>query len=413
MLCALSLGVGVFLIPSIFAQTGLLPGIGLLFFFGACSTLVTYTIASLPTTTLLPDDATFLLKAFSHATIVITLVTGNAGHLSLVSMMLFDLMEWFVTGDYGNHQFDIYQKATLLCIFLVVIMPYCFMKNLSALKHVGSAVSSVVILTCIAVVCSCMQSLAQRGADGLPGGDYPLPVAPQDVSTLLRLIPTICFCYTSMFTLYPIKRILLADHGPDMGLIKLKKAVLYSGMLQTIIYTTIATVASLTFGTNSGQVIHGTQSSNGNILYNFPPSNLIITFLCLCLVVVIVLDYPLIQFTAVETVISLLPAPKHSSGVYDWCYSFARQIISVVFALVVLTTVLFVPRLDDLFGLCGSLGIAGYCYIVPGIVVWSNRKGNIDGLCGLSVVVLGVGVLSFSSFFIVKHIMETNDDAAV
>jgi len=332
-------------------------------------------------------------------------------------MMLFDLMEWFVTGDYGNYEFMDWQKAILVTIFLAVVMPYCFITDLSVLKYVGTAVSGVVITLCTVVVASCVASIHEDGAQGLPGGKYELPLVPADIATVVRLVPTICFCFTSLFTLFPIKKLFLSDWGEKVGLAKLRSAVIWSGALQTGIYTIIAVVASLTFGTNAGEKEHNQHHGNGNVLFNFPPSNYLVTGLCLALVVVIVLDYPLIQFTAVETVLNALPEAdteatykaKGKKSLYGRLREYGRQITSLVFALAVIVTVVFVPRLDDLFGLCGSLGIAGFCYVVPGIVLARRSESRRGKIAGGAVAVLGLAILIASSAFIIMHVNDGDE----
>jgi hypothetical protein len=258
---------------------------------------------------------------------------------------------------------------------------------------------------------SCFSRLQTHGADGLAGGSFPLPAAPPDAATLLRLVPTICYTYTSLFTLFPIRSILIASDGPSVAQKRLQDAVLFSGCLQTAIYTSVGVVASITFGTSAGHIVHGHANGNGNILYNFPNHNYPITFLCLCLVVVIVLDYPVIQFPAVEAVLRMLPKERGPCcpSCSSWFGFSARHIVSLCFASIVLAMVVFVPRLEDLFGLCGSLGISGYCYVVPGIVIASksrDNKSHVGMLFGGFVVVLGVGVFIASTCFVVKHIMQ-------
>ena len=78
MLCALSLGVGVFLIPSVFALLGLPLGILLLIIFGSISTFIALQVSVLEGDSMSELTTTPLLKSLANVFIVITLVTGKS-----------------------------------------------------------------------------------------------------------------------------------------------------------------------------------------------------------------------------------------------------------------------------------------------------------------------------------------------
>merc|ERR1719199_1789303 len=63
----------------------------------------------------------------SRVSMVAALITGNAGHLQFISGMLFDLMAYFVTHDYGNFPFTPVHKLILLSVLLGIALPYTFM----------------------------------------------------------------------------------------------------------------------------------------------------------------------------------------------------------------------------------------------------------------------------------------------
>merc|ERR1719198_421734 len=66
----------------------------------------------------------------SRVSAVAALVTGNAGHLQFISGMLFDLMSYFVTNDYGVYSFTAVHKLILLSLLLGVVLPYTFRDDL-------------------------------------------------------------------------------------------------------------------------------------------------------------------------------------------------------------------------------------------------------------------------------------------
>ncbi|KAL1515744.1 hypothetical protein AB1Y20_002360 [Prymnesium parvum] len=403
MLSAFSLGVGVFLMPSVFAQLGLGLGVTLLVLFGLLSTAVAFAITTIADHHAMASMAELVARVplaptLSHVFVLITLVTGNASHLQLVASMAFDLMESFVTGDYGAYAFTRAHKAVLLLLFIGAVLPFCLVADLSRLKHMGKLVSATVILTCVALVSNCAYSIAHDGAIGVgpSTANATLPALPADAGTAIRLLPTICFTYTSLFSLFPLRTVLLAKDAAR-GAAQMRRAVLVAGALQTALYTIVATAAALAFGEEAGATVHGTRQANGNVLYNFAPNDYLITSLSFLLVVVIVLDYPIIQFPAVDAARHLLPraigeAPHLQLGA------------TVAFAAAVLALDLFIPDLSDLFGLCGSLGISGYCYIIPGGVI--ARLGHTRGLqlFGALTCVVGVFILVASTYFIMQHI---------
>jgi len=51
--------------------------------------------------------------------------------------MLFDLVSFFVSHDYGQFNYTPIHKFILLALFLGVAAPYCFMDDLGSLQHVG------------------------------------------------------------------------------------------------------------------------------------------------------------------------------------------------------------------------------------------------------------------------------------
>merc|ERR1711904_283804 len=79
-----------------------------------------------------------------------------------------------------------------------------------------------------------------------------------------------------------------------------------------------------------------------------------------------------------------------------------RPIINVAIAVLVVLVVLFVPHLTDVFGLCGSLGVSVFCYLLPGLVCLRFHP-NVGAkvICFIASVV-GLSMLVLSTFFILE-----------
>lgn len=211
------------------------------------------------------------------------------------------------------------------------------------------------------------------------------------------------------------------DYGKTKGLALTRKAIVIAGILQTILYCITAVVTSIRFGTESGKIVRGFSHGNGNVLYNFPPDNYPISILSTLLVVCIILDYPVVQYPAIEGILSIVPqtAPHflgdgtRAQRFYNW-FPFSRHVLSFIFAIVCFTLVLFVKDLEDLFGLCGSLGISVYCYLLPGILlvrmgITRNRKHIPRMVFGAFSVAVGLTVLIGSTFFILQGLFNKSD----
>lgn len=125
-------------------------------------------------------------------------------------------------------------------------------------------------------------------------------------------------------------------------------------------------------------------------------TNYPITFLCLLVVVVIVLDYAVINFPRM-----FLRSKTLNLGRFAW----ARAALSV--ALMVLVVLLdgAVPDLSDVFGLCGSLGLSVYCYTLPGLILLFAGTTKAQRAIGVVAVFTGLVMLFGGTFFILKKII--------
>jgi len=395
LLCCLSLGVGVFAMPTVLNRVGWVVGISLILFFGFLSTsLMLFALSVIQSehcdswdnlVSLLPFG-----KVLSRTSLAAALITGNAGHLQFVSGMLFDLMSYFVTSDYGNFEFNMTHKIILLLLLLGIALPYTFIDDLGALRHVGKAVSGVVLTSCV-VVGACAIYRVASGQE--PTGSGATPVWPVDMKSVFQGMSTVAFAFTSMFslfeTLHAMRRGSPTDYMP-----KMRSAVKWAGFLVTLVYLVVCIACNWAFGLQAGESTKG--NGNGNVLYNFPMSNYPIQALRLFLVIVIVLDYPIIIY----------PVVNMTMGVLKVYSPISRPIINVTIAILVVLVVLFVPDLTDVFGLCGSLGVSVFCYLLPGLVcLWFNPSPGAK-LISLVAVVAGLVMLNLSTYFIMQQVFS-------
>jgi len=129
-------------------------------------------------------------------------------------------------------------------------------------------------------------------------------------------------------------------------------------------------------------------------LENYP-----LTVLCTLLVVVIVLDYPIINFPLVTMFLRMKRLGLESKP-------FARHFLSFAFMLLVLLIDLAVPNLPDVFGLCGSLGLSLSCFVLPGLVLLFGGRRTFPKIAvGVLSVVSGLLMLFGGTFFILKRVI--------
>lgn len=122
-----------------------------------------------------------------------------------------------------------------------------------------------------------------------------------------------------------------------------------------------------------------------------------VTILCLGLVVVIMLDYAIIIFPVVNIVMKTCRCEKHP---------YARPVINVVLALLVVVVVMVVPDLTDVFGLCGSLGVSVFCYLLPGLVCLRFHPKVLAKVISAISVLVGLTMLILSTFFIMEDVIR-------
>jgi amino acid permease len=342
MLCAMALGVGVFTMPTVFNQVGVLLGSFLIVFFGVLSTtmmLMTLDVAERRNCGSWEEVVNFAPggRFMSSISLFLAPLIANAAHIQVVGGMFFDLMAYFIIGDKWSDatSFNFEHKVVLYMIFIGVVLPHCFVDDLTALRHIGCSVAGVVLGTCIlAIVCS-LGLLATKGA---PPESQRSPLAPPGgLVELLKAAPTICFAYSSMFCFWETFAALKRGMGSQaQAAMKMKNAVIMSSAFVTCAYLLVALCCIWAFGTTAGTMTGG--NGNGNVLYNFAPDNYPMTFMCLFLVVVIMLDYPIIFYPLVNMLLRAYNPGKYGRHAYH-----------LVLAALVITIDVAVPDLGDVF----------------------------------------------------------------
>lgn len=398
LLCCLALGVGVFAIPCTFNSVGWVIGVIMVFGFGFISTMLMIfsldvlveheswdsLVATLP-----------LGKLASRVSLFAALMTGNSAHFSFITGMLYDLITYFVTNDFGQTKYELTtpKKLLIIIVFLVAAYPFTLHSDMGALRHIGKMITGVVVTSCCMVVLFSLIHVADgdgaSGSDVSPSG----PVAPF-VSNVFRSMATIAFAFTSMSSFPEVVRAMKKGR-PDDYREKVRAAVFWAGGIVFIVYLLVSLAAVWAFGTNAGSVTQG--NGKGNVLYNFPKDNYVITILSFLLVVVIVLDYPVILFPCTNIVLTVTRT---------WDRRHARALINIILGVIVLLVVIVVPDLSDVFGLCGALGVSVFCYVLPGCVVAIYHRAISAKLLGILAIVLGLTMLIFSTFFIIKNIVS-------
>ncbi|ETO11169.1 hypothetical protein RFI_26207 [Reticulomyxa filosa] len=266
MLCSVSLGVGVFVLPSVLLLVAIFAAMNAFAMTAAvscaeepstCKATGYEHLASLS----MGRIGEFFLAVF----MMIALLMGNCAHIQTVGQLLHDLIEWFYTGESGEYEFNWDKTAILYAVMLSLTTPWLFQRNLHGL----SSVVTVVMITAISLVITCLNKFAE--------GKYPANVPGQGLTIgfskvatahfwhtdLWKAAPTVAFAFTGILELFPVY---LEIHQRNH--IKIRTAIIISNGICFSIYALVASVVACTFG----------QNLNPNSLYNIPPSNYWITF---------------------------------------------------------------------------------------------------------------------------------------
>ena len=259
------------------------------------------------------------------------------------------------------------------------------------------------------------------------------------------------FVYTPLLELFPVYNEL--NHR---DLSRTKPSVYIATFICFVVYVGVSVIVVVTYGTDLYP----------NSLYNVRADNYWITFCCFMLVIVITLLYPVINYpmlNAIETIMDLFgccthkgydvaddgmieeayydpvntnvttnnnrAASKHSgiditevsliytlihpSLYWEYIVYHRRDVLSILSIFVVIGVDIGVTDLDDLFGLCGSLGLSFVCYIFP-CAIWIVSKYKWGELSFVSpkfwiimmILLFSTAVMVYSTAVIVANILS-------
>ena len=86
---------------------------------------------------------------------------------------------------------------------------------------------------------------------------------------------------------------------------------------------------------------------------------------------------------------------------YKWIVYHRREIVSILTIFVVIGVDIGVTDLEDLFGLCGSLGLSFICYIFP-CIIYLSRMHQTNKLKWFSIkTIFSIFILLFSIFVMI------------
>ena len=196
-LSSVSLGVGIFVQPSIFYHIGYVSGSAIVILFAVVTCYSQYLFLLSCNGKTYPSYGACVQSvlgkiglAFSSVFMAITCFIANAAHMSTVSKMLKDIMSWFFTGDY-DCPISKTKNAILIAVLLAFVSPFCFKSDsLSALRHIGT----VSFFTSAILAVSMIVLGLKRLVDGDEVAEH-TPAFVWDAKEILSGSAALCFAY--------------------------------------------------------------------------------------------------------------------------------------------------------------------------------------------------------------------------
>jgi len=387
-LCAMSLGVGVFVLPIVFKDLGTVSGaLGIVFFalWGYWMQVVLIEVAEsyAPRIFSYEDLVERTLGKFGKLILAlfmaVTCLLGNAAHMKTVVMLLHDLLEWYITGTYGNVELSTTKELILYVGLLSVAFVFSTGDKMSALRHVSSISVTVVLLTCAWCTGECIfwymlhekksefrPLLPNNPAHSNPNGTI---LYSTDWKSYAADLPAIAFAFSGTFCLFPVYREIHDKSLPNM-----KKVIGRSTFICAAGYMIVSLFGIWTFGKDI-DVNPTTGKPASNYLYVFPPDHYVVTLLCFGLCITITLLYAVINFpflASMEKLMDFLPGVTRDTVWHkgQWFRTIATLCGMVV---IVIVNIQF-KNLLSLFGFCGGWGISFVVYFIPSLVALSASR---------------------------------------
>ena len=235
LLSAISLGVGVFVQPQVFASVGWATGVILLVFFGGVSciaqVLLVMVIHSLPAK--VPSYSALASTVLGWPGVVVCSVTitlacliANAAHMQTVAQMLHDIAAWYFTGEYaycfngqgGAMSFPRSKRAVVIAVLLALVFPFCAAKDLAAVRHASTLSVGTCVVLAISIIVLAAKQLVVEG--GPLRGVTAVPAFQQEISLLSIMSESgvLCFAYSSVIALPSVMHVMNTSLDTKVGL---------------------------------------------------------------------------------------------------------------------------------------------------------------------------------------------------
>nr|GAT55261.1 predicted protein [Mycena chlorophos] len=296
---------------------------------------------------------------------------------------------------------------TWISLFMVVLVPLCFLRHLDSLRHTSYvALFSVayLVLIVISVYYSPLEGMPERGEVHL------IHFTPNFVSTF----PVQVFAFTCAQNLFPI-----FNELKDNSQKRMNKVIGGAIGSATLTYEVIAIFGYLTFGSTVG----------ANIIAMYPSTSLFIAIGQLAIVVLVLFSYPL----QVHPCRNCLDKIFHSSEIKAQTDEGEDEVVdadhatgemsplkhTLLTAAIIIsgfTIAFFVDDLQMVLSFVGSTGSTTISFILPGLFYWQLTRADRDrnnalSLGALALAAYGGFVFVFCLAFNIYQVVQGNKSA--
>ena len=356
-LACISLGVGIFVMPGVFATLGLGLGTVMVVGWGIAADLAMQCLlmmASARSVGSYEDCCAGTFGAAGRVTSLLSLfvacLTANCAHFQFIASSFLQLDNG--TSDGGFVRKIVGTSPTAQTIFVMSLfglcaLPLCFKRRLGSLRHVSLG---VLFFCCTAAVVVCGKLVSRM----VSTGNLHNVAFVHDVSaaTFLDQVPIAAFGYSMVAELFSVR-------SEAMDPRKLPRSVHIAMAIIVTIYTTVGIIGALAF-----------EKPGANVLENFHDDN-VINILVLGLCIMITLLYPLINWPTVNAVDALIAGPGGVSS-----HTRKKRISVACLCLIILLDNLLGRSIGTVFGLAGSIGLGLIAFVLPVLTFLVDALGR-------------------------------------
>jgi len=376
-LSSMTLGAGVFTLPAVFLQLGLVQA--------TVSVLVMGLFANFGMQRLLDLSGVYGTSASYEAVaqqafgtsglvaiVAITVVTpliASMSYLNTASQLLEQVfVSFFLDIDINAHPVQITmlsgkKNVCMLAALVAVVLPACLSPTLRKNVWISKLGIFTVCLSTLYFVARCAAILA-NGCRTVPCGDSP-PLVSRSLADSLQATGTLAFSFSTVFAIFPTLeeamtkgpvRDAVGTMPPPDAVGTVKVAVKYSVLICCTLYCVVGLVGAVTFGTLTKTIA----------LSNLPLSEPLTQMITLLLGLSVELLVAIVSFPTVHCL---------SRMCCSRCNGKERVpiVVTVGTLLVVLDSVL--PT-AVCFTLAGALGLSLAAYIVPSVIFFKLGGGH-------------------------------------